>query len=272
MKAQLQFRKLLNKVQDLHTVQGIGLFLILGLSLLSFTADARGSELRLSTWDNRQFEVEFDHQHYFADRNFKLDDLGSGQFRLKVYRQGGNPYGGGGGHMQVLYDGYITIDRNSRVKAAITRNRSLRIIDVQRLSRGGSYTACATSGYGNQNNGYNNGYNNGGYVTCGGTLDYGYDNQCLSQGEFNRILRAIDNACFDSDMLQVAKQATRNQNMTSDQVRIIMKKFSFESSRLEYAKFGYSRVVDPNNYYVVNESFCFSSTIRQLDDWLCQFQ
>ncbi|MFT5184446.1 MAG: hypothetical protein ACI84C_001577 [Flavobacteriales bacterium] len=272
MKTQLQFRKLLNKVQDLLSVQGIGLFLILGLSLLSYAADARGSELRLSAWDDRDFEIEFDHQHFFADRNFKINDLNSGQFRLKVYRQGGNPYGGGGGHLQVLFDGYINIDHNSRIKAAITRNRTVRIIDVQRLSRGRSYTACSSSGYGNQNNGHNNGFNNGNNNGGYGTLGYGYDNQCLSQGEFNRILRAIDNACFDSDMLNVAKQATRNQHMTSDQVRIIVKKFSFESSRLNYAKFGFSRVVDPNNYYLVNESFCFSSSIRELDDWLCQFQ
>ncbi len=271
MKTQLQLRQVLNQVLGLHNVQRIGLFLILGFSLLSFTAEARGSELRLSTWDNCDFEIEFDHQHYFSDRNFSLNNLNAGQYRLKVYRQGGNPYGGGGGHINMLFDGYIDIAHNSRVKASITRNRSLRILDVRRLGNGGSYTACASPGYGNQNNGYNSGHNSG-YGTCGGTLDYGYANNCLSQGEFNRILRAIDNACFDSDMLQVAKQATRNQLMTSDQVRIIMKKFSFESSRLEYAKFGFSRVVDPNNYYVVNESFCFSSSIRELDNWLCQFQ
>ena len=75
-------------------------------------------------------------------------------------------------------------------------------------------------------------------------------------------------ANFDSDKLMIAKQAIQSQGVYADQVLRIMREFSFESSRLELAQFAYDRCLDIENYYVVNDGFQFSSSVRELNDFI----
>ena len=44
--------------------------------------------------------------------------------------------------------------------------------------------------------------------------------------------------------------------------------FSFEDSRLDFAKFAYDRTHDIGNYYKVNEGFTFESSIEELNDFI----
>ncbi len=73
---------------------------------------------------------------------------------------------------------------------------------------------------------------------------------------------------FESTRLQVAQQITQSRCMTSAQVREIMGLFSFESTKLEYAKFAYRYTYDIGNYYMVNDAFGFASSIDDLNRFL----
>jgi hypothetical protein len=90
----------------------------------------------------------------------------------------------------------------------------------------------------------------------------------MSPVEFNRARQAISRQRFENDRLRVAKQITRRNLMRSVQVQKLTRLFNFESTRLKYAKFAYEFVADPDRYYLVNESFRFSSSVRDLDAYI----
>ncbi len=98
----------------------------------------------------------------------------------------------------------------------------------------------------NHNNGVRNGYNN----------------------QYEDLIYQLRNTSFESDKLIVAKQAVRGQGYNADQIAGIMMEFSYESSRLEFAKFSYGFCVDPHNYYQVNSAFQYSSSISELESFI----
>jgi hypothetical protein len=44
--------------------------------------------------------------------------------------------------------------------------------------------------------------------------------------------------------------------------------FSFESTRLDFAKFAYAYTLDLRNYYKLNDAFTFESSIDDLDKYI----
>jgi hypothetical protein len=43
---------------------------------------------------------------------------------------------------------------------------------------------------------------------------------------------------------------------------------TFESNRLDLAKFAYRYAADPNNYFMVNKGFTFNSSIDELSEYI----
>jgi hypothetical protein len=93
---------------------------------------------------------------------------------------------------------------------------------------------------------------------------------CSNASDFGFILQEISRQHFDSGRLQVAKQVISTNRLTSAQITDIMRLFSFESSRLEIAKFAYSYVVDPQRYFMVNNAFSFGSSVDDLNRFIGQ--
>jgi hypothetical protein len=46
---------------------------------------------------------------------------------------------------------------------------------------------------------------------------------------------------------------------------------SFESTRLDFAKFAYTYTLDKENYYMVNNAFSFSSSVAELNNFIGQY-
>lgn len=140
-------------------------------------------------------------------------------------------------------------------------------------------------GYGRGRGGYGNGNGRGGYgnnrgcdIRGGGGRGYvtprGYDRTCrhAQHLNINELIYTLGGLNFESDRLRVAKQSIRaGGSILAEDVKAIMLQFSFESSRLEFAKFAYRFTCDEYNYFVVNDAFQFSSSIRRLDDYIYRF-
>ena len=90
----------------------------------------------------------------------------------------------------------------------------------------------------------------------------------MDQGQFADAKRSIDSKTFEDSKLTVAKQITGANCLTADQVRTIMSGFSFEDSKLEYAKFAYDKTFDIGNYYNLNDAFDFESSIDELNQYI----
>jgi hypothetical protein len=90
----------------------------------------------------------------------------------------------------------------------------------------------------------------------------------VCEREFSNIAGAIANRTFESDKLLVGRQAVGGKLLSADQVRRLMGLFTFESTKLEFAMWAYRNTWDPQNYYIVNDAFTFSSSIRELDEYI----
>lgn len=90
----------------------------------------------------------------------------------------------------------------------------------------------------------------------------------MSNREFEDACVALKNESFDNTRLTLAKQIVSANPLSAAQVVEICKLFSFESNRLDFAKFAYPYCVDKNKYYLVNAAFSYDSSKRDLDAFI----
>jgi hypothetical protein len=90
----------------------------------------------------------------------------------------------------------------------------------------------------------------------------------MNTADFNTAKSSINGKSFEDSKLTMAKQVLDNNCMTSAQVKEVMGLFSFENNKLDLAKYAYGRTVDKNNYYKVNDTFTFESSITELDSYI----
>jgi hypothetical protein len=90
----------------------------------------------------------------------------------------------------------------------------------------------------------------------------------MSMEEFTQAKSSIDSKSFSDSKMQVAKQVAKSNCLLSSQVKDIMGLFSFETDKLEFAKFAYDYTYDLGNYYQVNDAFSFEGSIDDLEQYL----
>jgi hypothetical protein len=86
--------------------------------------------------------------------------------------------------------------------------------------------------------------------------------------DIGSIMAAINDESFDEGKMTVAKQATSKKCLTVDQIKQIMDEFSFSKNKLEFAKYGYTRCYNPDDYYQVNAAFDFDSEKKELNEYI----
>ena len=92
--------------------------------------------------------------------------------------------------------------------------------------------------------------------------------QVMNDAEFNRFLFSLHEENFDSSRLEMMEMQLNYQFFTSFQIAQIIDEFTFESNKLDFAKMAFGRTVDPQNYYAVSEKFTFSSSKKELKEYI----
>ena len=239
------------------------LMLILALSVFAISAQARGSELQISLWNNQDFEIQIDQKRFYADCDFIATDLRPGKHRIRITQRQENCYGNGGSG-RVLFNGFVNVPRNSKVIAKVRPNRRIRVLDTIRLRPYGQYgggTYGSNGGFGQtsiQPIGY----------TSGGGCGNGYEGNFLSTYEIDMLIDDLENAWFDSDRVNMVKQRLRHKKLSSYHVKRILLTINFECNRVELAKFAFDRVNDPNNFFLINDVFDFQSSVNEVHDYI----
>ncbi|MBA5630513.1 DUF4476 domain-containing protein [Moheibacter lacus] len=90
----------------------------------------------------------------------------------------------------------------------------------------------------------------------------------MSDVDFNRFLYSIADESFDSSRLEMMEIQLNYQFFTAHQIAQVLNEFSFESNKLAIAKLAFGKTVDPHNYYLVSEEFSFSSSKRELKEFI----
>jgi len=108
---------------------------------------------------------------------------------------------------------------------------------------------------------------NGGNTTT--TIITNNTNCTVSTTDMADIKKSINAASFDNTKITTAKQILAAKKcFTVAQIKEILQLFSFESSKLEVAKYAYDYCVDKSNYYQVNDVFSFSSSKDDLNKYV----
>jgi hypothetical protein len=94
----------------------------------------------------------------------------------------------------------------------------------------------------------------------------------MQDNAFSAAREAIRKENFDNSRMTVAQQIADNNYFTTAQVKELVRLFSFEDRKLDFAKYAYSRTVDKNNYFMINEVFNFSKTKEDLADYIKNFR
>lgn len=121
------------------------------------------------------------------------------------------------------------------------------------------------NGWNNGNNG-NNGWNNGNNGWNNG--NNGNNGYFMNDGDFNALLTTISNTSFESSKKDVAMAGIRNNTLSALQIKTILQTFSFESTKLEVAKFAYDRSTDKQNFFKVLDVFSFDSSKTELTSYM----
>lgn len=87
----------------------------------------------------------------------------------------------------------------------------------------------------------------------------------MNQAEYTDARQSIASKSFEEDKMTTAKQVGRDRCFTVEQVKGIVELFTFEGTKLEFAKYAYEHTFDIGNYYKLNDAFTFSSSIDELN-------
>lgn len=90
----------------------------------------------------------------------------------------------------------------------------------------------------------------------------------MTEGEFGEVKKSIESKSFEDTKMTMAKQVGGNRCFTVDQVKGMMGIFSFEDSKLDFAKFAYGHTFDIDNYFKVNDAFTFESSVDDLNSYI----
>jgi|SRR5919202_1525207 hypothetical protein len=82
--------------------------------------------------------------------------------------------------------------------------------------------------------------------------------------DFERLQAALAKEDFDDKRVELMRIALSKRMLSADQLTELLKEFSFDKQRIEAAKFGWSHLTDPANFYQVFGAFTFSSSVNEL--------
>ena len=90
----------------------------------------------------------------------------------------------------------------------------------------------------------------------------------MDWGSFKSAKETIAKASFEDTKLSTAKSILSSNCFNTEQVIQICKLFSFEASKLDFAKFAYSKTTDQGNYFKVNNVFDFDASKTELNNYI----
>jgi hypothetical protein len=105
-------------------------------------------------------------------------------------------------------------------------------------------------------------------TTTNGTVN---PNGCyypMAPGDFSKAKESVSTKTFEDSKLTVAKQILNTNCLSSAQVKEIMQLFTYEETKLDWAKFAYGKTTDRGNYFLLNDAFQYETSITELNNYM----
>jgi hypothetical protein len=90
----------------------------------------------------------------------------------------------------------------------------------------------------------------------------------VSEIDYNNFLDAIKKQSFEKDKEGYIKTYMKNAYLTTAQIKTIVGMLTYDSSKLDIAKFLFTNCVDKQNYFKIAEVMQFSSSKNDLNDYV----
>lgn len=108
--------------------------------------------------------------------------------------------------------------------------------------------------------------------TGGSDRGRGYDNNynpnAMNNQDMNDLGSRVKDRVGDSDKQKLVQSVMTGRQYDTDQLRTVMGWFSFESTKLDFAKWAYKGTIDKENYWKLEDMFSFTSSKDELNDWV----
>ncbi len=229
---------------------------LLVLFVISAVTYSQSSYLQLSLSDDGNFSVTLDNASLGYGNYAEFDNLSAGEHFLKVTRFNSDPNTQG----DVIFDNKIKITSGSDLYAVIDEYNAFVIYKKKKYA-------------------YNRLIPMGEFVLkCGDDNtkkvkdDYSTTDECrykvMKKDDFNDLKGSVNNRSFESSNSAIVKSAIDNNYFTADQVRDLLRYFTFEDTKLEIAKYAYKKVCDAKNFFKVYDAFDFDQSITELKNYI----
>jgi hypothetical protein len=94
----------------------------------------------------------------------------------------------------------------------------------------------------------------------------------IADNTFAALIEVIKKESFDDSRMAIARSGIDQHFFTSAQARQLITLLSFETSKLELAKYLYGKTTDQKNYFIVYSAFTFSKTKEELAGYIRNYK
>ena len=196
-----------------------------------------------------------------------IRNIPAGYHTIKVFQKKQSRFGSGySSNYQQVYSAQVNIKNQYHTDIMLNRFGKA-LVDEQVMGSG--YYDEDDDDWGNDGNngGWNNG-NNGGWNTGNGN----WNGMTMDARTFDQFKQVLRNETMDDSRLNLAKQTISANNFTSAQVKELVNLLTFESNKVDLAKYAYRYTVDKGSYFVLNDAFTFSSSKEELSNYIRNFR
>lgn len=232
--------------------------LVILLSIAQATAAGRlRSAIKIRFNDNRPITISIDGRNYDRHgRSLTLGNLPAGWHNIRVYEY--IEYRKGGGRAKLIYTGsvrvksgvvmYCVVDANTRRMRIRTEDISDLYVDYEDAN---SIDDNIPPKHDEPTDERMN-----------------RSDEAVTKSDLKELETLVENKITDTDKLKMLKRALKDERYYVSDVKSMMSWLSFESSRLDFAKWSYTRVLNPESYWKLDDSFNFSSSTDELHNFI----
>ena len=105
-------------------------------------------------------------------------------------------------------------------------------------------------------------------LTAGGGVGTGAPPMAMSAENFAKLLKALKAEAFDDGKVSFIETFAANGRLNAEQARTLLKEFSFDGGRVKSAVVLYPRLTDPENFFLVLDTFSFDTSRNEVREKL----
>lgn len=235
--------------------------ILMAVTVANLFAQSRRSIIKVRLSDNSRLAVSINDRYYDKQgTSITIGDLPAGRHYIKIYRY--VPYATGrGGKARVVYSGGIRLSEGtiSEFTYDVRRNEIYATTefiddtydDRRDDRRDDRYDDRRDDRYEERDDIYNN-----------------RRGRVWTQQDMSDLKKRVDDRMMDGEKQKLMQSVLQDRRYTTEQMRTMLNWLSFESTKVEIAKWGYDNVSDKQNYWKLESEFTFSSSKDEFNNYI----